>query len=319
MKEKNMKKIPLIAVVGPTAAGKSDLGIKLAQKYNGEIVSADSMQIYKGIPIASAVVTNEEMQGIPHHLTQFLNIDTAFTVADYVNLAKDKINEIYFNGKQPILVGGTGLYVNSLVDGISFASEEENAALREELCYELDTFGGEYMLEKLRAVDPVTAEKLHPNNTRRILRALEVYKKTGITFSRQNELSKQNGSQYDTIMIGITYYSREKLYDRINKRVDKMIQNGLISEAEKTLNLPVGVGAAQAIGHKEIHKYLKGDATLNDSIETLKMQTRRYAKRQLTWFNRRTDIEWVYADNEDAMERATEIIERRRKPWENQR
>ncbi len=319
MKENNMKKIPLIAVVGPTASGKTDLGIKLAQKYNGEIVSADSMQIYKGMPIASAVVTEEEMQGIPHHLIEFLDSDAAFTVADYVNLAKEKINEIYSKGKQPILVGGTGLYVNSLVDGISFADEEDDVLLREELRHELDTFGGEYMLQKLKAIDPITAEKLHPNNTRRILRALEVYQKTGVTFSQQNELSKQNVSIYDTVIIGITYHSREKLYDRINCRVDRMIENGLIDEAEKTLNLPVGVGAAQAIGHKEIHKYLKGDTTLSDAIETLKMQTRRYAKRQLTWFNRRTDIEWVYKDCEDVVKQATEIIERRRKLWENQR
>ena len=314
-----MKKIPLIAVVGPTASGKTELGIALAKKYNGEIVSADSMQIYKGMPIASAVVTKEEMQSIPHHLIEFLENNEAFTVADYVNLAKEKINEIYSRNKQPILVGGTGLYVNSLIDGITFASEEEDVSLREELKKELDAFGGEYMLKQLKNVDPQAAEKLHPNNTRRILRALEVYKKTGVTFSKQNELSKQNGSIYDTVIIGITYNSREKLYDRINMRVDKMIEKGLVKEAEKTLNLPVGVGAAQAIGHKEIHKYLNGETTLDNAIETLKMQTRRYAKRQLTWFNRRTDIEWVYKDSEDALSRAIEIIERRRTLWENQR
>ncbi len=308
-----MKKIPLIAVVGPTASGKSDLAIELAKRYNGEIISADSMQIYKGMPIASAVVTKDEMQGIEHHLVEFLDNNETFSVADYVNLAKSKIYEIYSKGKQPILVGGTGLYVNSLVDGISFGDEDEDNSVRERLKGELETFGAGYMLEKLRTVDAKTAEKLHPNNTRRIIRALEVYKKTGITFSKQNELSKQGESPYDTVMIGITYKSREKLYDRINLRVERMIEKGLVAEAETTLALPSGVGAAQAIGHKEIHRFLKGETTLQEAIETLKVQTRHYAKRQLTWFRTRTDIEWIYADCEDTLSAAVEIIERRLK------
>lgn len=308
-----MKKIPLIVVVGPTASGKSDLSIKLAQKYNGEIVSADSMQIYKGMPIASAVVTKEEMQGIEHHLVEFLENDKTFSVADYVNLAKSKIDAIYSKGKQPILVGGTGLYVNSLVDGISFCDEDEDSSVRDRLKMELDAFGAEYMLEKLRAVDAETAEKLHPNNTRRIIRALEVYEKTGITFSKQNELSRQDESPYDTVIIGITYRSREKLYERINLRVEKMLEKGLVAEAETTLNLPSGIGAAQAIGHKEIHRFLKGEISLEEAVEILKVQTRHYAKRQLTWFRGRDDIEWIYADCEDTLDAAVEIIERRLK------
>ncbi len=308
-----MKKIPLIVVVGPTASGKSDLSIKLAQKYNGEIVSADSMQIYKGMPIASAVVTKEEMQGIEHHLVEFLENDKTFSVADYVNLAKSKIDAIYSKGKQPILVGGTGLYVNSLVDGISFCDEDEDSSVRDRLKMELDAFGAEYMLEKLRAVDAETAEKLHPNNTRRIIRALEVYEKMGITFSKQNELSRQDESPYDTVIIGITYRSREKLYERINLRVEKMLEKGLVAEAETMLNLPSGIGAAQAIGHKEIHRFLKGEISLEEAVEILKVQTRHYAKRQLTWFRGRDDIEWIYADCEDTLDAAVEIIERRLK------
>lgn len=306
------KKIPLICVVGPTASGKTRLGIELAKKYNGEIVSADSMQIYKGISIASAVATKTEMQGIPHHLLEFLEIDDAFSVADYVNLAKEKIIEIYSRGKQPILVGGTGLYVNSLVDGISFAEQKGDKKVLEELKKELECYGAEYMLNKLKEIDPETAKKLHPNNERRILRALEVYKTTGKTMTKQNELSKMGEPLFDTVMIGITYNDREKLYDRINLRVDKMLENSLLEEAKTTLSLKNGVGAAQAIGHKELHKYLKGEVTLEEAVETLKRETRRYAKRQLTWFRRREDINWVFADTEDVLKKASEIIDRRR-------
>ena len=305
------KKIPLICVVGPTASGKTDLGIKLAKKYNGEIVSADSMQIYKGIPIASAVVNKEEMQGVPHHLLEFLDLGETFSVADYVNLAKQVVSDIYSRGKQPILVGGTGLYVNSLVDGISFSEETDDKSVLNELQKELEAYGAEYMLDKLLAIDPDTAKKLHPNNTRRILRALEVYEKTGITFSKQNELSRIGGSDYDTIMIGITYADREKLYERINLRVDKMLESGLLKEAKGTLELPSGKGAVQAIGHKELHRYFLGEQTQEEAVETLKRETRRYAKRQLTWFTRREDIEWVYADNENVFDKACEIIEGR--------
>ncbi len=305
------KKIPLLCVVGPTASGKTDLGIRLAKKYSGEIVSADSMQIYKGMPIASAVVKGKEMQGIKHHLLEFLELNETFSVADYVNLAKTTIKAIYERGNLPILVGGTGLYVNSLVDGIAFAEQDYDKTVLKKLQQELEIYGGEYMLNKLSLVDPDTAAKLHPNNTRRILRALEVYENTGVTFWEQNELSRLSGSEYDTIIIGITYKEREKLYDRINARVDKMLKSGLLDEAALTVNLPSGKGAVQAIGHKELHKYLKGEQTLEEAVETLKRQTRRYAKRQLTWFTRREDISWVYADTEDVYDAACKIIEGR--------
>lgn len=305
------KKIPLICVVGPTASGKTDLGIKLAKKYNGEIVSADSMQIYKGISIASAAVSSEEMQGVKHHLLEFLELTDTFSVADYVNLAKKTITDIYSRGKQPILVGGTGLYVNSLVDGITFAEQKNDGKIRKELEEELGEYGAEYMLEKLKKVDPEAAEKLHPNNSRRILRALEVYKTTGKTFTEQNELSKMGDNPFDTVIIGITYGDREKLYERINLRVDKMLENSLLKEAETTLPLENGVGAAQAIGHKELHKYLRGEMALEEAVETLKRETRRYAKRQLTWFRRRKDINWVFADTENVLEKAIEIIDGR--------
>ena len=302
-----MQKIPLIAVVGPTASGKTKLGIELAKAFNGEVVSADSMQVYKGISIASAAPTAEETCGIPHHLVEFLELGREFSVADYVNLAKEKINEIYIRGKTPILVGGTGLYVNSLIDGIDFSSENYDKEIRSHLEKEMEDLGAEALLQRLAEVDEETAKKLHPNNRRRILRALEVYETTGITFSKQNELSRV-GSVYDAVVIGVTYKDHEKLYERINLRVDNMLNSGLLDEAKTTLDLPNGKGAMQAIGHKELHKYLRGEQTFDEAVETLKMQTRRYAKRQLTWFNRNEDIHWLYGDQNDVIKGAIEIV-----------
>ena len=302
-----MQKIPLIAVVGPTASGKTKLGIELAKAFNGEVVSADSMQVYKGISIASAAPTAEETCGIPHHLVEFLELGSEFSVADYVNLAKEKINEIYSRGKMPILVGGTGLYVNSLIDGIDFSSENYDIEIRNRLEKEMEDLGAEALLQRLAEVDEETAKKLHPNNRRRILRALEVYETTGITFSKQNELSRV-GSEYDAVIIGVTYKDREKLYERINLRVDSMLNSGLLDETKTTLDLPNGKGAMQAIGHKELHKYLRGEQTLEEAVEVLKMQTRRYAKRQLTWFNRNEDIHWLYQDSDDVVNSAIEIV-----------
>lgn len=301
-----MQKIPLIAVVGPTASGKTKLGIELAKAFDGEVVSADSMQVYKGISIASAAPTKEETESIPHHLVEFLELGSEFSVADYVNLAKDKIKDIYNRGKMPILVGGTGLYVNSLIDGIEFSSQDNNLEIRNRLEKEIELLGAEEMLRRLSEIDSITASKLHPNNRRRILRALEVYETTGITFSAQNELSRV-GSEFDTLIFGVTYQDREKLYERINLRVDNMLSNGLLDEAKTTLDLPIGKGAMQAIGHKELHKFLRGEQTFDDAVETLKMQTRRYAKRQLTWFNRNQDIQWLYQDNEDVTAKAIQI------------
>lgn len=301
-----MQKIPLIAVVGPTASGKTKLGIELAKAFDGEVVSADSMQVYKGISIASAAPTKEETESIPHHLVEFLELGSEFSVADYVNLAKDKIKDIYNRGKMPILAGGTGLYVNSIVDGIEFSSQDNNLEIRNRLEKEMELLGAEEMLRRLSEIDSITASKLHPNNRRRILRALEVYETTGITFSAQNELSRV-GSEFDTLIFGVTYQDREKLYERINLRVDNMLSNGLLDEAKNTLDLPIGKGAMQAIGHKELHKFLRGEQTFDEAVETLKMQTRRYAKRQLTWFNRNQDIQWLYQDNEDVTAKAIQI------------
>ena len=303
-----MQKIPLIAVVGPTASGKTGLGIMLAEALNGEVVSADSMQIYKGISVASAAPNETEKRGIPHHLIEFLSLNDSFSVADYVNLAQQKISEIYSRCKQPILVGGTGLYVNSLIEGISFVETETDINLRREIEMEMEHEGAEKMLEKLAEFDPQTAARLHPNNKRRIIRAFEVYRATGVTFSEQNERSHTSPSPYNTTIIGLTFGEREQLYDRINRRVDIMMQNGLLAESETTLNLTAGSGAAQAIGHKELHKYLRGEISLDEAVELLKRETRRYAKRQLTWFRRNEKINWIYADREEVFPRAMQII-----------
>ncbi len=305
-----MKKIKAVFIVGPTASGKTSVSIELAKRYNGEIISADSMQIYKGIHIASATPDTEEKQGIPHHLFEFLSLNEQFSVADYVLRARECINEINARGKLPIIVGGTGLYINSLLDNTEYHNEPTDYALREEFESLFSKIGGEEMLKNLAEFDPNTASRLHPNNRRRIIRAFEVYRLTGKTVTEQNEMSHQNASDLAPLVIGITYADRELLYDRINKRVDIMLQNGLLEEAQKTSHSKNSKGAFQAIGHKELYGYLEGECSLTEATEHLKQQTRRYAKRQLTWFRRDSRINWIYADKENVLETAKNITEK---------
>lgn len=302
-------KIPLIAVVGPTASGKTALGIAIAQHFNGEIVSADSMQIYKGLNIGTAKPTKQEQAGIPHHMIDIVDPAESFSVADYVKLAGVVIKDIHSRGKLPILAGGTGLYINSLIDNIEFQPEPDNRAVREKLKKQAVQLGNEAMLEKLRLIDPDTAARLHPNNIRRIIRALEVYDTTGITMSEYQRLSRQKPSPYNACMIGIGFRDREVLYDRINKRVDLMVEAGLIEEAKQVLGASIGTVANQAIGYKELRPYLLGEISLSEALDNLKRETRRYAKRQLTWFNRDKRINWIYADQtENLTETAIDII-----------
>lgn len=303
-----MKKIKTVFVVGPTASGKTGLGIRIAKKYNGEIISADSMQIYKGIHIASAAPDEEEMQGIPHHLLEFLDLSESFSVADYVIKARDCIKEINSREKLPIVVGGTGLYVSALLDNTFFLDEDTDYELRRELEKDFDKIGGEGMLEKLAEIDPETAEKLHPNNRHRIIRAFEVYKLTGKTITEQNYLSHKEESFIEPLVIGITYRDREKLYERINKRVDIMLENGLLQEAKTTFSHKGGTGAFQAIGHKELYGYFKGEQSLNEAAELLKQQTRRYAKRQLTWWRKDQRVNWIYADEVENLSESFEEL-----------
>ncbi|MGN0551770.1 MAG: tRNA (adenosine(37)-N6)-dimethylallyltransferase MiaA [Oscillospiraceae bacterium] len=287
------KKQPLIAVVGPTASGKTAVGIALAKEYNGEVVSADSMQIYKGMDIATAKPTVDEMQGIPHHLISELEPTASFSVAEYVKLAQQKISEIAERGKLPILVGGTGLYVSSLIDNINFDNAVTDGSVRRRLSEEAAELGGEKMLERLRKIDPEAAEKIPAANLVRIIRALEVYEVTGIPFSRHKELNRMQESLYDACIIGLTYKDRSVLYERINKRVDLMLENGLIEECRAVYeNEKLGT-ACQAIGYKEFIPYFENVKTKEECIDKIKQYSRNYAKRQLTWFRRDERIEWV--------------------------
>ncbi len=305
---KELKKIPLLAVVGPTASGKTALGVALAKALGGEIVSADSMQIYKDMPIAAAVPSMEEREGINHRLMEFCEAGSEFSVADYVNFAKKEIFDIYSQNKLPILVGGTGLYVNSLIDNISFTEKKKDEKLRASLERQFDEIGGEEMLRLLSEFDPDSAVRLHVSDRRRIIRAFEVYRQTGKTVTEQNVLSKSEPSPYNALIIGIAYRNRETLYERINQRVDIMLENGLLAEAEKYC-LSERKGSGQAIGHKEFAPYFKGECSLDEAVETLKRETRRYAKRQYTWFCRNDRINWIYADEtDDVIASALEII-----------
>lgn len=307
------EKTKILCVVGPTASGKTALGVQLAKVLQGEIINADSMQIYKGISIASAAPTEDEKQGVPHHLFEFLSPNDSFTVADYVELAHKKIAEVVSRGKLPVIVGGTGLYISSLIDNVKFLGDAANEQLRNSLAKELEQIGSEEMYKKLLSLDPKAAEKIHPNDARRIIRALELSLSGGLTKSEQNELSKREESPYDVTLIGITYEDREKLYDRINLRVDLMLENGLLDEARKAFNGANSGGAVQAIGHKEFFGFFGGEITLEEARDNLKRATRRYAKRQLTWFNREERINWIYADcQDDTVKEALSIIERKK-------
>lgn len=306
-----MMKIKTVFVVGPTASGKTDLSIKLAKHFGGEIVSADSMQIYKGIHIASAAPDEEEKSGIPHHLIEFLNTESEFSVAEYVKAARQKICEISEKSKLPVVVGGTGLYISSLCDNTEYLEEKTDMKLRASLEEEFDRIGGEAMLERLSQIDPQSAERLHINDRRRIIRAFEVYNLTGKTITHQNEVSHNGEPLIEPLIIGINYQDRQKLYERINLRVDKMLEGGLLDEAKINFKLANSKGAFQAIGHKEFYPYFEGEITLEEAVESLKQQTRRYAKRQLTWFRRDQRINWFYPDvDSDICDKSISLIEK---------
>lgn len=292
-----MNKNPVIAVVGPTASGKTSLSIEIAKHFSGQVVSADSMQIYEKMNIATAKPTAHEMEGVPHHLIGFQPIDKKFSVADYVKSAKECINKIYMDGDIPVIVGGTGLYVDSLLQNIKFTEEEENTEIRKELTEMFDEKGAEFMLNMLAEIDPETAEKLHLKDKSRIIRALEVYKLTGKTMTEQKALSKAEPSPYKPLYIGINYRDRNILYDRINRRVDIMVENGLLEEAKDFYNIDSDKTACQAIGYKELTPYFNGEKALDECLESLKTETRHYAKRQLTWFRKNENVNWVYPDD----------------------
>ena len=300
-------KIKLITVVGPTASGKTRLGVELAKRYGGEVISADSMQIYKGMQIATAKPTVEEMQGIPHHLMDFLEPNQTYSVAMFVDDAKKCIEDISSRGKIPVIVGGTGLYVDSLLNNISFHESQRDTELSEKLRELYYTEGVDYLLDMLRKFDGESAERLETEkNPKRIIRAIEFYKTTGITITEQNKNSKNEESPYSAIKLGLNFEDRQKLYDRINKRVDLMVEAGLVSEAKRVFNSELSFTSVKAIGYKELFPYLKGELPLEECIEKLKQETRRYAKRQITWFKRDKEINWLYPDKADSLEQLFE-------------
>ncbi|MCD7823794.1 MAG: tRNA (adenosine(37)-N6)-dimethylallyltransferase MiaA [Oscillospiraceae bacterium] len=312
----------LIVVCGPTASGKTELAVSLAELFGCEIVSADSMQIYKEINIATAKPTAKEMRNIRHHMIDILNLSEEFSVADYVRMAGECTNDITSRGKIPMVCGGTGLYISSLVNGISFDETCSSSKLREELTKLAKEKGGEYLLDILREFDPDSADRLHPNNLMRIIRAIEVYKVSGVTMTEANRLS-QKESPYDPIMIGLNYSDRELLYKRVNSRVDKMLAMGLLEEAKMVLSMDDVATAGQAIGYKEFKPYFAGEKTLEESVECVKQDSRRYAKRQLTWFRRDERINWIYrdllSDGENEVEIASDIIRRNGVPCKIQK
>lgn len=307
-------KIPLIAIVGPTASGKTSLAVEICKRLGGEAVSCDSMQIYEGMDIATAKPTIEEMQGIPHHLIGFLSPDEQFSVAKYCEMARECVNDITNRNKKAVLVGGTGLYYSSLTDNISFFEEETDFDYREELKRRAESEGAEVLLDELRKVDPESASQLHINNLGRIMRALEIYHATGKTKTEQNNQSRLNPSPFEVTAICLDARDRQFLYNRINLRVDLMLEAGLLEEAKRFFDSPLGNTAKQAIGYKELDPYFKGEKTLDECIENLKMQTRRYAKRQLTWFRRDEKINFLYIDDyasaDELADAACRLIER---------
>lgn len=305
-----MKRIKIISVVGPTASGKTALSIEIAKKYNGEIISADSMQIYRGMDIATAKPTKEEMQGIVHHLIDNVNPEDEYSVAQYVKDARDAILDIDSRGKTPILVGGTGLYVNSLLDNVQFSE----SPVDEELSQKLNSLSTEELLPILYDVDSESYEKLSiEKNHKRIVRALEIYYQTGKPKSVVDKEAKSVPSPYDAIKIGLNANDRQFLYDRINTRVDLMIDMGLLDEAKKFLSKNLSSTASKAIGYKEFIPYFNGESSLEECKNLLKMETRRYAKRQITWFKRDKEIHWFSIDlmnKDELINKVFEVIDK---------
>lgn len=290
-----MKKIPVVAVVGPTASGKSDLAVEICLEFGGEAVSADSMQIYKGIDISTAKPTEEEKKGVPHHMMGFLDDTESFSVAEYQRMAGECIRDIHSRGKLPVIVGGTGLYIDTLLNDIKLTEDSFDERTRAKLLERVENEGVESLLSELQKVDPEYAAKMHPNNVKRIVRALEVWYSSGITMTRQLEESHRE-SPYDVCFIGIDATDRAFLYERINRRVSVMLESGLEEEAREYLSKKNTATSSQAIGCKELKPYFDGEITLSEAADNLRQATRRYAKRQLTWFRRNKEINWLMAD-----------------------
>ncbi|MBO8167654.1 MAG: tRNA (adenosine(37)-N6)-dimethylallyltransferase MiaA [Thermoanaerobacteraceae bacterium] len=304
-------KLPLAVIVGPTAVGKSAAAVEVADKLNGEIISADSMQVYRGMDIGTAKVTREDMisssgKYIPHHMIDIVDPTENYSVAHFQKDARRLITQINGKGKLPILVGGTGLYVQAVIDPYEFSEEAGNFNIRQELKEKAARVGYEKMYELLRKIDPLAAEKIHPNDKKRIIRALEYYYSTGKIISEKWQQAQK--SLYKLTMVGLTM-KRDLLYQRINARVDKMLEQGLVAEVQQLLDQGVKpqMNAMQGLGYKQIAAYCLGEISLREAIRRLKRDTRRFAKRQLTWFRRDKRIYWIDVSNLDQQEVVQEM------------
>ena len=287
-----MKRIAV--VVGPTASGKTALSVELALRFGGEVVSADSMQIYRKLNIGTAKPTQEEMRGVPHHMLDVADPGESYSVSRYEQEASACVEDILSRGKLPIVCGGTGLYIDALTRGGGFLESGVDTGLRAALEQEWDELGGEAMLAKLKSFDPASAERLHLNDKKRIIRAVEVYLQTGITITEHNARTAALPPRYDAVMIGLRTEPRQILYDRIDRRVTKMLETGLEEEARALLESGDLAGpAAQAIGYKEMLAYFRGEATLEEAADLIRQKSRNYAKRQLTWFQRDARVNWI--------------------------
>ena len=295
---------PLVILAGPTAVGKTALSIKLAKKINGDVISADSMQVYKHMDIGSAKVMPEEMKGIPHYLINVLEPSEEFNIVRFQQMAKEALQQIYTAGQIPIIAGGTGFYIQSLLYDIDFSKEESDTAYRTELTAFAKEYGAHALHEKLKEIDPVSYETIHENNIKRVIRALEFYRLTGKKISEHNEEQKERQSPYHFAYF-VLNDEREHLYRRIEQRIDQMLEQGLVDEVKKlkSMGCHQDMVSMKGLGYKEILDYLDGITTLPEAVEILKRDTRHFAKRQITWFKREEDVIWLnkqdYAYDED--------------------
>ena len=285
----------IVCVVGPTASGKTKMGVELAKRFHGEVVSVDSMQIYRGMTVGTAAPTAEEMDGVPHHMIAVADPSESWSVARFTEAADACIQDILSRGKLPILVGGTGLYLDALVKGNTFAPGSQNGEIRHQLQKRMETEGAQALLDELRTIDPEAAEKLHLRDEKRILRALEVWQETGKTITEHNRETQMIPPKYDAVYIGLDFEDRADLRARIDKRVDIMVELGLLEEVRALLSSGIArdATALQAIGYKQFLTVEEGRATVAEAVEEVKLRSRQYAKRQLTWLKRNHDIHWV--------------------------
>ena len=299
----------IVCVVGPTACGKTTLGVLLAKKLDGEVVSADSMQIYRGMTIGTAAPTAAEMDGVPHHMIAVADPAEQWSVARYAQAAIPIVDDILARGKVPILVGGTGLWLDAVVKGHSFAGGHNGGEVRRELQQRLAAEGIGSLLSELRQVDPEAADRLHPSDEKRILRALEVWRETGKTITAHNAETKALPPRYDAVWIGLQFRDRQDMKDLIDRRVDKMAEEGLVEEVQQLLQsgVPRDATALQAIGYKEFLGVMEGTATVEEALAEVKLRSRQYAKRQLTWLRRNPDIHWIWWEKDRDFVRALQI------------